>query len=207
MKTTGIILAGGKSTRLGRNKAMELLSGKILVHYVYDSLKPLTKQILIVTSEDQAALPYPAASIVLTDIYSDKGPLSGIYTGLSSAEYDYSIVVGCDMPFLNKKLLRHMVEECRGFDAVVPRLGPSKIEPLYSVYSRNCLGPIKVQLQKGRLQISTLFDEINVKYLGVQECRQFDPKLLSFLNINNQDDLDKAIKLAQIAVAEDKCQE
>lgn len=206
MNITAIILAGGKSTRLGRTKALEPVLGKTLVQYVYDCLKPLAGQVLVVTSKDLADLPYPEGSGVVTDVFSDKGPLSGIYSGLASAKYDFSIVVGCDMPFLNIKLLRHMVEECRGFDAVVPRINPSKIEPLHAVYSRNCLDAIKTQLQKGHLQISMLFEEIYVKYISVQECRKFDPELNSFININNLADLDKAKVLARQA-AEDKCQE
>ncbi|MDO8577595.1 MAG: molybdenum cofactor guanylyltransferase [Dehalococcoidales bacterium] len=205
MKTTGIILAGGKSTRLGRNKALEPVLGKRLVQYVYDCLKPLADQVFIVTSKDMAALPYPEGAAVLTDIYPDKGPLSGIYTGLASAKHEYNIVVGCDMPFLNEKLLRHMVGECRGFDAVVPRPSPSTMEPLHAVYSRSCLDRMKSQLEKERLKTLAFFEQINVKYISMQECRTFDPELMSFININNQADLDKSIALARHAAKEEVC--
>jgi molybdopterin-guanine dinucleotide biosynthesis protein A len=205
MNTTGIILAGGKSTRMGRDKAMEPVLGTQLIRRVFDSLKPLAEQVLVVTSRGLVSLPYPEETDVVTDIYPDKGPLSGIYTGLASARYDYSIVVGCDMPFLNKKLLAHMLEECRDFDAVVPRLSPSTLEPLHAVYSRSCLKTIKAQLEKGVLQIRLLFNEMNVKYIGLQECRLFDPGLLSFFNVNSQADLDKTIALTQQAKNEGEC--
>lgn len=207
MNVTGIILAGGKSTRLGRNKALEPVLGKSLVQYVYDCLKPLAEQVFIVTSKDLATLPYPEGAGILTDIYPEKGPLSGLYTGLASARFDFSIVVGCDMPFLNKKLLQYMVEECRGFDAVVPQLSPFKIEPLHAVYSRSCLDRMKTQLEKGYLQMRALFAQIKVKYISMRECRKFDPELNSFININNQADLDKAIALAGGAEGAAACEE
>lgn len=207
MSIAGIILAGGKSTRLGRNKALEPLLGKKMVQYVYDCVQPLVEQILIVTSRELATVPYPEGAVVLTDMFSDKGPLSGIYTGLLSAGSDYNIVVGCDMPFLNRKLLRHMVEQCRGFDAVVPKLSPSQTEPLHAIYSRSCVDKMRSLLETGQLQIRSLFKEINVKYIGAQECREFDAELSSFININNQADLEKAIALAGKAGGKGLCPE
>ena len=204
MKTTGIILAGGKSKRLGRNKAVEPLSGKSLVTHAFDRLQEVADEIIIVTSEELASLPYPEGSSVIVDVFPGRGPLSGIFTGLSAAKNQYCIAVGCDMPFLNEKLLRHMVERCAGFDAVVPKIGTA-VEPLHSVYSRSCIPAIKAQLEAEINQIAALFNSVRVYYMGEQECREFDPDLESFINVNDQHDLKNAVKAAAKREGEPLC--
>ena len=140
MKVTSIILVGGKNLRLGRTKALEVIGGKSLVEYVIERLRPLSDQILIVTSPKLLDLPINEEVEILVDLYPGKGPLGGIYTGLVSARSIKSITVACDMPFLNADLLTHMVELAGDFDAVIPRLGKEMAEPLHAVYSKNCLG-------------------------------------------------------------------
>ncbi len=196
MKATAIVLAGGKSLRLGRNKALETILGKSLIEHVVDRLRPLTSQLLIVTSRENLALPSLGQVKVLVDIYPGKGPLAGIYTGLLAARYSHSIVVACDMPFLNTELLRYMVELSRGFDAVVPRLDKGMVEPLQALYAKSCLDKMKTQLENNHLEVYSLLSAFRVRYVEREECQRFDPPLLSFLNINNQSDLDRAISLA-----------
>ena len=106
---TTIILAGGKNLRLGRNKPLETIGGKSLLEWVIERVRPLSTQTLIVTSKGQPELPAIREVEVLEDIYPGKGPLVGIYTGLSASKSSPSIVVACDMPFLNIELLRHMI--------------------------------------------------------------------------------------------------
>lgn len=195
MKITAIVLAGGKSLRLGRNKALEPFLGKSLVEHVVDRLRPLAVQLLIVTSGEQA-LPSLDKTEALNDVYPGEGPLGGIYTGLLAARYSHSIVVGCDMPFINTKLFRFMVELAPEFDAVVPRLSPVKVEPLHAVYAKSCLDKIKIQFGKKQLGIHTLLSTLHIRYIEREECLRFDPGLKSFFNINNQADLDRALALA-----------
>lgn len=194
INVTGIILAGGKSTRLGRNKAVEQVSGKPLIQHVYDNLKTVAGQIIIVSSRELAAISYPEGLEVLVDMYPGKGPLSGIFTGLSAAKYEYSIVVGCDMPFLNSKVLRYLVARAEGCDAAVPKIN-SQLEPLHAVYSKSCIAAIKEQLEQDKLEIRALFPRINVRYIESDEYLEFDPDMISFVNVNNQADLDKAVCL------------
>ena len=112
MKVTAIILAGGKNLRLGRNKALETVGGKSLIECAVESLEPLANQILIVTSREPPDLSVIKQSErLVVDFYPNKGPLGGIYTGLSASQFSHSIVVACDMPFLNAKLLQHMVDK------------------------------------------------------------------------------------------------
>ena len=196
MKVTAIVLAGGKSLRLGRNKALETIQGKRLLEHVVDRLRPLAGQLLIVTSEEQLALPLPDQAKILVDDYANKGPLAGIYTGLLASKYSRSIVVGCDMPFLNTELLRFMAESSHGFDTVVPRLSQTMVEPLHAVYAKSCLDKIKTQLEHNQLEACALLSTLHIRYIEREECQRFDPQLLSFLNVNNQSDLDQATGLA-----------
>ncbi len=197
MAVTGIILAGGKNSRLGRNKALEIIGGKAIIERVVDRLVPLIDQLVIVTAKNAHELPTNLGAIFIEDIYPNGGPLGGIYTGLTVSKTDYNIVVACDMPFLNTELLRHLVVLSESYDAVLPRSAPDRFEPLHAVYSRDCLPVIKKHMDAGERAISSFLKDIKVLYVEESECREYDTELLSFLNINRQADLDKANKLAQ----------
>ncbi len=155
MKITSIVLAGGKNRRLGRSKALETINGRILIEHVIERLKPLTDDILVVTSQEQCNLSVTYKEETLIDLYPDKGPLGGIYTGLLASRSSRSLVVACDMPFLNIELLHYMVKQSRDFDVVVPRLEDGKLEPLHAIYSKGCLANIKMQLDRNRLRAHT----------------------------------------------------
>ncbi len=196
MKIASIVLAGGKNRRLGRNKALEAIGGKSIIERVVEQLEPLTSQILIVTSGEQLDLPVACKEEILVDIYHGKGPLGGIYTGLLASRSSHSFVVACDMPFLNAHLLRYMIELSHDFDIVIPRLGEGMVEPLHAIYSKNCLGKMKAQLDGNELEVYSILNAVRVRYVERGECQQFDHQLLSFFNINCQTDLDQAVVLA-----------
>ena len=193
---TSIILAGGKSSRLGRSKALQVIEGKSLIQWVVDHLAILSTEIIIATAHGEA-IPCSSAARIKTvaDIYPGKGPLVGIYSGLIASSSSRAIVVGCDTPFLSVSLLEYMTRICSIFDVVVPRIR-NKLEPLCAVYSKICLVPIQELLEQDELRIRKLFSMVKVKYVEEDEINSFDPKHLSFFNINNQDDLDRARKLA-----------
>ncbi len=196
MDIASIILAGGKNLRLGRNKALEIIGGKRLIERAIERLKPLTNQVLIVTSQEQVDLPVAGRAEILVDLYPGKGPLGGIYTGLRASRSSHSIVVACDMPFLNTELLRYMVELFGDFDAVVPRLEAGRMEPLHAIYSKSCLDNMKKRLERNQLGVDSFLSTVRVSYVERAECQRLDPQLLSFFNINYQSDLDQAIALA-----------
>jgi molybdopterin-guanine dinucleotide biosynthesis protein A len=201
MKTIAIILCGGKNLRLGRNKALEVIGGKSLIEWVMERLRPLAKQMLIVTAKEKLDLPVADKAEILVDVYPGKGPLGGIYTGLMAAKSSPSIVVACDMPFLNTELLGYMLELAPGFDAVVPRLAQGLVEPLHAIYARTCLPRMKARLENNQLAITPLLKELRVRYVEEAECRRFDPARLSFFNINYQSDLDWANRFVSQALA------
>jgi molybdopterin-guanine dinucleotide biosynthesis protein A len=193
---TSIILAGGKSSRLGQSKALQIIGGKSLIQWVVDRLAILSTEIIIATAHGEA-IPCSSAVKIKTvaDIYPGKGPLVGIYSGLTASSSSRAIVVGCDTPFLSVSLLEYMTQFSPTFDVVVPRI-EKKVEPLCAVYSKNCVAPILELLKQDELGISKLFSMVKVKYVGEDEINSFDPEHLSFFNINSQDDLERAKKLA-----------
>jgi molybdopterin-guanine dinucleotide biosynthesis protein A len=193
---TSIILAGGKSLRLGRSKTLQIIGGKSLIQWVVDRLALLSTEIIIATARGEA-IPFSSTVRIKTvaDIYPGKGPLVGIYSGLIASSSSRAIVVGCDTPFLSVCLLKYMTQTLADSDVALPRIG-KMIEPLCAVYSKNCLAPIQELLEQNELRISKLFSMVKVKYIEEDEINSFDPEHLSFFNINSQADLDRARKLA-----------
>jgi molybdopterin-guanine dinucleotide biosynthesis protein A len=195
MDVTGIILAGGKSLRFGRNKAIEKIAGMTLIERVVKHLIPITGRIILVTDGDNKFFSEIKSAEVTTDIYPAKGPLGGIYTGLSASYTIANIVVACDMPFLNAMLLEHMVNLSPGFDAVIPRWPNNQIEPLHGIYSNKCVPIMKKHLETNKLSISDCLNEMHILYLNQNEFSKFDPEFLSFFNVNNQTDIDLLTKI------------
>ncbi|MDM8001143.1 MAG: molybdenum cofactor guanylyltransferase [Dehalococcoidia bacterium] len=196
--TAAIVLAGGKSRRLGKNKLLESVGGRSLLQRVIDSLVPVSRHIFIVTAQGQGC---PEIDVTETkvecihDIYPEKGALGGIYTGLLASDSQRSLVAAADMPFLNPALLHHLLSVSRRFDIVMPRVR-GDIEPLHAVYSRDCLPLIHTQLERNQLQIRVLLDKVRVRYVEEAEIERFDPSRLSFFNVNTPNDLEEARRIA-----------
>ena len=191
MDVSCIILAGGKSTRLGRNKVVEKIGNQSLIEIVVSRLSALESDIIIVASKD-SSLPQltncPRLKLA-NDIYPGRGSLGGIYTGLIASETLFNLVVACDMPFLNLDLLQYMVDRTEGYDAVIPKSDVDILEPLHAVYSKNCIPAIESLIKKDRFSILELYPLIKVKYIEYSEVERFDPDHLSFFNINTEEDL------------------
>jgi len=192
-----IVLAGGRGLRLGRDKTLETFGNTSLLERVVFNLSVLDSDIIIVVATKRA-LPqlvnYPKLRVV-ADIYPGKGALGGVYTGLVASESLYNLVVAGDMPFLNQALLRYMVQLADGFDLVLPRLSNNMVEPLHAVYSRNCLATIKNLLNQGKMRFTDLLTLVKVRYVEAEEIDWFDPRHLSFFNINTEADLKTAREL------------
>jgi molybdopterin-guanine dinucleotide biosynthesis protein A len=132
------------------------------------------------------------------DLYPGKGSIIGIYSGLKKSLSFHSLVVACDMPFLNTPLLQYMLEISGGFDIVVPKIG-DWFEPLHAVYSKNCLAFMQELIEHDNLRIIELFNNVRVRAIEQTEIEKFDSEHLSFFNINTQDDMERAKKLASEA--------
>ena len=197
---TAVILAGGQSRRLGRDKAVEPFYGEPLIRRVIRRASEAvsTYQIVVVVADPEraAALPLDDHHLTAVDVFPDCGSLGGIYTGLDAATTQWSLVTACDMPFLSAPLLSHMAGLRDGVDAVVPVID-GRPEPTHALYNRRCLPAIEAKLRAGQLKISGFFDDVTVRYVPEDDIRNFDPDLLSFFNINRPEDLARAAELAR----------
>ncbi|AII58875.1 molybdopterin-guanine dinucleotide biosynthesis protein MobA [Dehalococcoides mccartyi CG4] len=192
-----IILAGGKSKRMGRDKISATLDSQTLLERAVANLNGYGREILVVTAYGQADAkiqPLPGIKIV-RDILPEKGPLAGIYSGLKASKSQFNLVVGCDMPFLNRALLEYMKDQVAGFEAVVPRLG-QKPEPLHAIYSKSAGEKALSLLSQGKLAVSDLLARLHTRYIEEPEINRFDPEHRSFFNINRPEDLDTARDIA-----------
>lgn len=183
---TGIILAGGKSHRYGKNKALAHIGGIPLIERVVRVIQPLFQDIIIVTNtpKEYAYLRLP----MYKDLIKGLGPLGGIYTALTNIPGDSGFVVACDMPYLNRELIQYMIKTKGNFDVIVPRIS-GKTEALHSLYGKSCLPAIRKSIDCKKYQVVRFFPDVSVRYIDEDEIRHFDRDLRSFLNVNSPQDL------------------
>ncbi len=167
-----------------------------LIERVLSRLSSFNSDIILVVNAGQSHnqfTRFPKLRFAV-DIFPGRGPLGGIYTGLSASTTVKNLIVACDMPFLNVALLNYMINIADAYDIVVPRLKIGT-ENLHAVYSKKCLPAIGELINKNELRIFKLHSELNVRYVDEEEINRFDPNRLSFLNINTEADLKKAKEL------------
>ena len=180
IEITGVILVGGKSRRMGRDKAFLEVAGKPLIERVLQVFTENFTQVILVGDREERFADYGLQ--VLPDIYPGS-PLGGLYTGLSHAVTDYIFVSSCDLPFPSGELLRYICSLRNGYDAVVPTTA-NGYEPLFALYSKSCLGPIKALLDSGDYCAYAYLPQVRVSYVAYEELAQFDKDRRAFLNIN-----------------------
>lgn len=186
------ILAGGQSKRMGRDKALLNVGGRLLLERVIERVKPLTNDLFLSTGSPEKYARFGLRRVV--DIYPGKAALGGIYSALKAARHPHVLVVGCDMPFLNLALLQYLAGLAPTAAAVIPVVDPPHPEALHAVYSKDAIPAIESLLQHNRLRIANLFAEISVRYVARAEMITFDPQFLSFINVNTPDDWAKIQK-------------
>lgn len=194
MDINGIVLAGGKSSRFGRNKALAQLDGESLVCRVAAVLKTLSKEIYLVLSQDsdlQCSEDLRFEAKVVRDKYKAKGPLVGIYSGLAASSELYNYAVACDMPLVGGRVLAYMASVAEGHDVVVPRID-GELEPLCAIYSKMCIPVMEEMIFEGKLRTRSLFEDkrLKVRYVEREEIEKLDPESTNFLNVNTEDDLE-----------------
>ena len=187
-----VVLAGGRSLRLGSDKAQVEVGGESLLLRAIRRVSSLSTEVIVANaSGGEQPLPSGLGVRTVADLYPGRGALGGIYSGLSEARSFHSLAVACDMPFLNLRLLRHMMDICEPYDVVIPRCN-GLLEPLHAIYSKRCLEPMRTVLEKGERRIISFFPMVKVHYLEEREIERFDEEHLSFFNVNTQADLDRA---------------
>lgn len=211
---TGVILAGGKSRRMGENKALMRLGDDSLIGHVIRCLHDVTDELLLVTNSptEYAHLDVPMHG----DILPDAGALGGVYTGVTHASHDAILCVACDSPFLEPKLLSYLVTVLGEYDAVIPYTYSSRQTPfcrnkdigvtnpsygddtqitlqtLCAAYSKRCLSIIELMLRESELRVHALQERARIQRVSPEVWREFDPEGMSFFNINTPEDFERA---------------
>lgn len=192
---TGVILAGGKSRRMGENKALLQLGGDSLIGHVIRRMRLVTNELLLITNSpaEYTHLDLP----MYADIVPNTGALGGIYTGLTHASHDSVLCVACDSPFFVPKLLTYLVSVLAEYDAVMPYITHRDkthltLQTLCAAYSKSCLSIIERMLQESELRVHALQEWAHIKRIPPEIWQRFDPNGMSFFNINTPEDFDSA---------------
>ena len=187
-----VILVGGKSSRMGRAKALLPFDNEPLIAHVVRRLKSWFPEIIVVAAPDQE-LPELSAVLVRDEI-AYQGPVSGIYHGLKAATKNVCFVTSCDAPFLNFELIDHLLEQISEYDVVVP-FWQERFQPLHAIYRTSVVPLLKEQLERGELRPIFLYDKVRTRKIQEADIRRLDPEGLSFLNMNSPADYDAALQL------------
>ncbi len=185
MDVSCAILAGGASSRMGRDKATMVINGKSLIEHVYDSVKGMFEEIMVI-SHNTNILNKKKIKIY-NDIIPVQSTLTGIVTALICSSNPYVFVVACDMPNISDKGIRYVLENIKGEDIVIPRVEKG-YEPLHAVYSRTCIPYILNLIEKRNFRIANLFSFLTVKILEESPFFIKDGQSI-FININKEEDL------------------
>ena len=188
---TAIVLAGGKSSRMGRPKALLPFGGKPLILHIVRALNRLFAETVVVAAPGQD-MPSLAATLV-RDEMAYQGPVAGITYGLQAAGKKLCFVTSCDVAFLNAPLISHLMSRIPNYHVVVP-YWQERLQPLHAAYRRSVLPLLEAQLERGELRPIYLFDRVPTCKIGEDEIRRFDPEGLSFFNMNTPDDYACALR-------------
>jgi molybdopterin-guanine dinucleotide biosynthesis protein A len=189
------VLAGGESSRMGRNKALLPVGGVPIVERVLGCVRDLSDDVMLIANqpEDYSHHGLP----IHPDVLPGRGPLGGLYTALVHASGEHTVVVSCDQPFLNADFLRYLLSLRAGYDVVVPLDRTGYPQSMYAVYGKACVGPIRARLDADRLKVIGFFPDVRVREVADAEIDRFDPDRISFFNVNTPEELAEARQLAE----------
>ena len=196
MKMSAVILAGGKSSRMGQDKAFLKIGNRTIVEYQLQRLSPLFEELLLSTN-----LPEKFAHLGLEtvqDFIPDRGPLVGIYSSLLRARYSHLFAIACDMPFISPGLITYMKEDCKDYDVTVPETERG-LEPLHAIYSKTCLPVMKEYMDKkdGKGRVIEFFPEVKVRVVTREEISSIPGGNEAFLNFNTMEEYRKQVDSSQ----------
>jgi molybdenum cofactor guanylyltransferase len=186
---TGFVLAGGKSTRMGQDKAAVSLNGRTLLEHTLAALREVCGDVAILGKHEL----YGALGPVYEDIFPDCGPLSGIHAALTNSQTKFNLIIAVDTPFLSPAFLSYMAEQAIATDSVIttPEIN-GYTQPLCTVYSQNFLPIAEQALRSGNYKIVPLFPQDKTLVIHEPELRQFAFAADMFENLNTPDDLARA---------------
>jgi len=185
-KLSGIILSGGKSIRMGENKAFIEIEGIPIIKRIQNLFERLFHEILIITNQKELFSDMNVK--IYSDLIPNQGVLGGLYTGIFFSSFKYSFCVACDMPFLNKHVIQYLIKNIQENDVIVPKTKDG-LQPLHAIYSKNCLEPIKKIIDMGEYKVINLYPMVKTKIIEENEFSNLDPTRKSFININTPEEL------------------
>jgi molybdopterin-guanine dinucleotide biosynthesis protein A len=194
MDAGAIILAGGKSTRMGTNKALLKIKEMPNVERILTLLRSAFPHPILVTND--LDLYHFLGVKTVKDYFPGKGPLAGIHAGLIASPFEANVSVACDMPFVSAELARALVEKSHGYDAVIPVIGGRR-QPLFAVYKKSLIGVMEEKIKNDLLRMKDLLDEVNVLYLTEQELKVEERFERIFFNMNHPHEYEEAIQIAE----------
>lgn len=184
---TGIILSGGKSSRMGKEKGLVDFQGKPLISYAINAIKPLVNSIIIGANNELNEYQKLGYKIVEDEV-RHIGPLGGILSALRQSDTMYNIILSCDMPFINKEALQFMNQQRNDYDIVVAAHNGNKIEPLCGIYSKNTLPIIENAIENGNYKLRDIFGKVSFATVNINASLPFYSDKL-FYNINKPEDI------------------
>jgi molybdopterin-guanine dinucleotide biosynthesis protein A len=191
--------AGGKSSRMGRDKGLLPFMGKPLYAYILGQLRGASDDIFLIANDERG---YGQSK---TPVFADKipniGALGGIYSALSYAQYDLCLVLACDMPFISLPIIDQLRSAVSDFDVAIPQLGPGLLEPFRAIYRKTCLPVIEKAIKDGERKATAFLPMVRTFFLPAELLTQLDPGLESFLNINTPADLAEVEAIARTRLA------
>ncbi len=193
MKATGIILAGGKSSRMGKNKALLEVGGVTVIERISSEIQQIADEVIVVTNEleNYRFLNLPMAR----DNWEGMAPLAGIEAGLSASGNKCNLIVACDMPFADAAIGEFLLNGLDHCDAAVPDIGGRR-QPLFASYRKEVLTEVRKSLSKQELKLQSFLDRINVQYIKESELVSM-PANPVFYNMNHPEEYEEALKIYQ----------
>ncbi len=193
MQASGVILAGGKSSRMKYNKAFARIGDQAVVELILDKFIPFFAETIIITNEPELYEDYCVH--LYTDVLPGLGPVGGIYSALEYASYDPVFILGCDMPFISMQLVEYMLNLTADYQAVVPELD-NYLQPTAAAYRKSCLPVFRECVTNDKLKLTLVFRELDALKLGVGEIQRFGRPEELFFNVNDARALIRANAMA-----------
>lgn len=187
MSASAVILAGGKSSRMGFNKAFATLNHKRIIEIQLEELSNYFSEVIII-SNDPGLYSYLGVRVV-ADIIPGKGPLGGIHAGLVASSHEDCFIVPCDMPFISGKMGKNLIDLAQGFHGAVPKVN-GQLEPLCAVYKKSCIPVIEGCLGKDLRKVTDFYNYVNLRFVEINNLFEETAKL--FCNVNTSAELVEA---------------
>lgn len=194
LSRTGIILAGGQSSRMGQNKALMMIDGVSVIERIAIELETITDELLIVTNTfhtfDYLNIP------MVEDEQKGKGPLAGIQAGLKASQSEKNLIVACDMPFISSSLGALLLEELEDYQVAIPKF-EGRMHPLFGAYRKDALPAVSQSLEKNELRMMSLLQNLHVRYISedILSGKGIFVKETAVFNMNDQIEYEQALKL------------